>query len=370
MKRFNVIALSNYILLMQFLVYFIIIFTGNQYIIYFNCFIGLIGFLVSADLYSKPQKGKVIYLCMCMFLLLSLNNLFVGNSEMKYMLVEIFSYGSTAYLLQNGGIKKKLFWRLFICFSAIVTYRGIFKGFDTGALFFLASQNYITIYLPIVLLPYYVACSEKYEQPSIMPALLMLFLSVISLGRGNLVFSLLFIIATFIKNNIIRKKGKGLSFIFSSIIIFIVIFYFLSDKDFVNQYLYRFVLSAEKGVEEEARYIMWATYSSHIFDSPLNFILGFNIHSLFFGEYHHMHNSFIMLHYYGGILFFISCMFLIIKGLCRIYSDKKYDLFILLLSFFIKSFLDWTFPMAIGSIVLWYTILYPFMSKARSLLKQ
>ncbi len=336
-------------------------FYGNRIALFLSYLFGVIGFLY-IYLYFKNERKVIVTTAFAIVSLMLINYISTGQFSLNKIPVEIFSYLSCSLFLFTGKISRKLSFFYFLIIAAVIFF--FIRDYDfasTDALFFNSSINYVSVYLIVSVLPYYIACSDENHSVSYIPAVICLVLSLTSLGRGNIILGFTFFAFT-IANKLLSsnkyKKKIGTKVI--SISLLAMTTYLLFYTDFISQYFYRFEVL---GNIDESRFYIWALYFQEAISDYYSLFFGVDLRNTpIFKEFLHCHNSFLMMHCAMGLIGLTMFLFLLIKGLVLLLKNRKYDIVIIILSLTIKAFTDWIFPMQISDIVYLYVLLYPFFN--------
>ena len=316
---------------------------------------------------KQNRKGK---LAISVSFIISFVLLIIGNSfyATPYSIsVALFSHFSLACLLLTSRVNRFVSLFLAFIFTIIVCYKVFTYG--PSEIFATASINFISIYFTLFSLPYFINCYNEGKEPSIIPLILCLISSLLTHGRGNIIFSFLilflFIIIKYY-NRIIGSSKKMKIIVFFvcllSIVVFIILVYVFFPNLF-EEYLYRFTEEKAESIEEEARVVFLLGYIDEILSSPSKFLIGADYRVFLPIKIEHLHNSFLMIHHFTGILGFILLIRYIAKGCVYIWKDRNFLLLVLFIPFLIKCFTEWAFPLVLGDVFIWYVILYPYLIK-------
>lgn len=355
--------LINFTIVVQMLLYGITMVTESSLTYYANFVIGIIALAVFWVRSTKQIKNKFMLLFLLYVFLYFLVYLIKKPSSVISILVSIFTYTSTACLLFDRRINKTIM--LFIYYGAlafILSYL-ISIGFslvDRQSVFAKHSMNYSALFVAVYLIPYYMACQNRDEVPSPIPAYICFVVSVLSYGRGGIIMGGILVGGTIIKNVFLNDRSKVWKKILILISLAIVSYYAVGYYDYYSKYFLKF---STYGMGSSREYI-WREYIANALSSLDNILFGYNTRNSSLLTYYNgnLHNSYLMLHKFWGIIGFIITSCFIFRGMRDIFTKKKYDLFVLLFAILAKSFTDWNFPMQIGDICLWIVILYPVLS--------
>lgn len=340
-------------------------FVGMQFFVQNNTYIylsGIVGLLAIVywliNFKNRVFVQKATLVILLTMLLMFINYLFWGNYPLLSIFREPTSYMSIALMLLGVCQNRKFYFGVFIVAALFVIYRMSLIGFDfSHDTIFTYSRNYLSLYVFIFNLPYYYACSRDHEKASNIPVIICFGLSLITLGRGNIISSLLWFILIGLKY-VVNSKGRGrFGYLIITLVFALALVYFMTS-DFANNFLYRF---EDRAMEDDARFQIIQEYWSTIV-SGVGLIFGCRLNSIpLVAVLEHLHNSYLMLHCFmglGGILLLFVGIYRCFKSL---YKSHSFDLLILLTVFVFRSFSDWYFPIHNGSILMWFIVLYPML---------
>lgn len=365
---------SNFLLLMQFCACAVYMITGSELWLYIRAILALIVLCYFFLVVKKDIKikQKILIMVIYVIILMICNILFVGNYRIITIFRNMLPFFSTACLTSSTKINRKLFLIMYYCMAIYVLYCTFIL--KQTRIFASESSNYISVFLAIMLLPYYFSYDGDREAPSMLPAIICFIPSVYVMGRSGIIMAAALLVGTCIKNIFdtrIERKVKKKVWIFSAGIV-IVLLYVLLYTDIFSTYLYRFTLLKEGVFLDSGRISIWTEYFSQLEKSLYFIIAGFPVSSseILTSFLNNLHNSFMMTHAYLGILGVIALVICIYKGLRFLFISRQYDAFILCFCILLRCMSDWVFPFHIGDIVIWMLVIYPVINSKRFLKKQ
>ena len=222
------------------------------------------------------------------------------------------------------------------------------------------SENNISTYCILLMIVYYLtelrAGNSRYI--SIIPILLILFISMWTATRSALLTLGLFLVFALIFN--FTHNKITFRFVFAYLVIAGLVTYFVIH--YIDQYTVALADKIEKYGNESARTDIWAEYINGLFDNAGNFMLGLSGSSVLYPNlcaYHgNAHNAFLMLHSRYGIVGFIIIIGFLLKAVIKLVKNKQIILISLLSVAVLRSMFDWTaFPGPLD-IIFYFFILY------------
>lgn len=275
-----------------------------------------------------------------------------GNVEIYYVALLMGYQGIALSLLiynENFKILNILFWAVLIFFFAVVILR---KDFDS--LFYLASENYVSVFLVFFLSTHIIYKNMINKPISIIPCLLVFILCILASGKGGILASGIMLIGVMG----VSSKRRGFP-VYSKILLLCMIFLviFFVYKDPIANTLNNFY-------KMEGRIGLWEMYFLQLKGNFNNIIFGAVGYSKsgIMAKFGHMHNTFLNLHYYFGLLpliVFIICLIRLLKN-----NIKKHDYMkaVIIFASVARSMTDITaFPGIFD--VLWYYLFFDLFCK-------
>lgn len=364
----------NGILLLQYIIYIMYMFSGSSRMVNMGVIVGAVGYLyIVSTMWNKKYFPYAVGVMAAIFIVMFINTLTVGNYRPPVVVREVLTYGCTAILLTKRCVNKKLFLWLFYGFAAL-TWLRILQAGEPFEIFAGHSRNYISLYLIVVLFPYYtVSAHNKTERISIIPSIICLAISVYILGRGGIIMCAMLFLGTCLKNILlIRKTDKELykksrKYAVLSVVLIGAAIYIFMNTNIAEQYLYRFTDNESGGFADEQRLNIWMEYISRTLDSLKYIITGYDLSKsrIIVMYLENLHNSYLMLHCYTGLFGLLLFVAGLINSISYMIKNKKYDLLIIVFSFLVKAFTDWVFPTQLGDIIVLYVLVYPIIDRRK-----
>lgn len=307
-------------------------------------------------LYHKFVRQVLLLGCVYVF-----NMLIVHNLIFKEVLMGIIVTPSIALLIFRFRIKKIFSIGIFLSVLFFLVYKWFVLGYDANELT-TNSRNYISYFLFLYLTPLVFTCYRNKELIQIIYPIIILVMSILAIGRGGILMSLLFLVGWII----MKTKTTRHKFLFYLTIFLLVILSssVVISPDFLELYFSRF---EDRALDSEVRTIGWINYINCVFDNPYSFFTGYPVHKEAYimdvldGS---LHNSYLTLHARAGFVG-IFIIFYILKGLIILFRNKEYLLWFFFASFLLKGISDADFPCLVvgGDIYIYMIILIYFESK-------
>lgn len=243
-----------------------------------------------------------------------------------------------AALLQKSKNYSGFFLLLLLGFTSFFAIQ-IINGENPNTLFLEASRNWISIVMLTTAVLYYIESYKSNLPLRVFPSILVLIISIWAIGRAGILISCyLFLGILYLKYRNLNRKNRIVSlFVFSIILGLLIVFFIDKINDFIelNRLFNRF---NEKGLDNSYRVEMIHEYINNL--NFINAIFGYDYtNNPFFRTWEfNPHNSFIRLHYYSGIVGILFVCFLITILLKYLKSNFLY--FLLLSVVLMRGFTD------------------------------
>ncbi len=233
---------------------------------------------------------------------------------------------------------------------------------DPNNFFETSSRNYVSVVYIYLLCILIFSEKNKSEKISYIYFIIPIFFSVLALGRGGILCTILFfwgrLFVDLIYEKNIYKKMLTVFFIFvSSIISFLLLLY---ASNLLSRIFSRFI---NEGFHDNARHTIWYRYYELASSDIWDIFLGASINDDRYLEKQvagNLHNSFLSMHSRFGFLFLLFNIFLLLKA-CLFYMKKrKYDYILALFIFLLRGMTDILFATFWGDIIWWYFLFFPY----------
>lgn len=302
-----------------------------------------------------------IYNKLLMFLLicgvvLFLNLMLVGNITLKMIIYAVIIMPSIAMLIFFGKIQTSWLYAIFFFALAFIVIRWWLVG-DPNIVT-VNSRNYLGTYLVLYSLPYYFNCYKNRILPNLALPLITLTVSILAVGRGGILVSLIILIGwLFEYHDHSKHKYIVVGFI---IMLGLGMIVTISSTGVVNKYFSRF---EAEGFFSSIRAGLYAEYLNSLMVIR-NFFLGTNLDSLpliaFRGS--SVHNSYLYAHARMGIFSFIY-VYYIAKGFFTLFREKSWFFVFYFMAVLIKAFIDSDFPATpVGADIYVFFLILVYMS--------
>lgn len=346
------------------LTYVIIALIYQQYmfdeIIKSNSLLTILGFLIVADFLISPNfklaLNKINQPTSLIFILLIFllsNAIFIRNYFLLGAFFNLIVCSVIGVRLSYFDLNPKLLLIPFFFLTSYIIHR-LTINLNPETVF-LNSRNYISFYLIIMVIPYYLVSFKKNLNPSYIPSILTIVLSLYSLGRSGIVSSILILLAVIFYYN----KGHKLFYyiVFFSSLMAIFISSFLYEE---YSTLKRFA-SLENFLYDGGRSSIISSYLDNL--DFFKFLFGVDVNSdlpnqIF--KYGHVHSSYINFHSavgFGALVFGYQT----VKKLYLFYK-LKIPLFFLFMAIIVRSSTDVGLLFSYFDYVFWiflFTNFYP-----------
>ncbi len=288
---------------------------------------------------SKLIFKKFVLLLFAVLTFLLFNMFLVGNTDIKNIVYGVFILPCLGALLffyrVNYWVSVVLFYSVAIFLGIYVYENGFLVSMDNEIL--LNSRNYMSYFVIVYSLPYFVHCHDYNKTPSLLIPTTCVLIAIYTLGRTGIVSSMLILVGVLYIKMTQKKSSKLL---YRGILIFAVTFlaFVGLSNEFIDTYFSRF---AEEGLSSAGRTPAWIEYLDSLLN-PVNFLLGTKIETLKYTSIQlngSLHNSFLTLHAREGVIGFIL-VFYLIMGTWYLFKNKCYPVFIVIVALLFKGLTD------------------------------
>lgn len=294
-----------------------------------------------------------------------LSNLYNDNIDLKELLWPFFFWGIASLL--NCFKINPIFGRLsYNIFAVSAIYNLLFVGGGYFSVETSESRNYCSAYL-LSLLSIYIICKEKNGEKTIpfLEISLFLFISILSLGRGGIVSSILLLVLCSIYQIFHIKEFRIKSMFIGILVASIIIYGVLSSPgmyDYITGYIdYSTEFFEERGMNS-SRSDIWGQYINQIMSTPMSLFLAPPIAgtSLLNQYSFNLHNSFLMLYARYGTIVFLLITFLLFRAFRSFYRKRAFLLLILFVTVCVRISTDVIAFNGVMDITVFFFIFYPF----------
>ena len=230
----TLIALFTILTLVHYLEIFNIKFISRTMLVIFGLSITLlISIIFKEQLPLKNLISKNSLLMFFIIIFILLNSFLV---RFHFQLGAIFSLVLGIAFAKHLCESKKSYWIVLFPFWLLSFYivLKLLENPDPNMVF-IRSRNYISFYLLITVLPYYFLRVKNREKLSVVPALVLLLLSLYSLGRSGIISSMILFMGVILHS--IKKLKYKIFFVLSIIVtIGFLIFFYLDYYELYLEY--------------------------------------------------------------------------------------------------------------------------------------
>jgi len=237
------------------------------------------------------------------------------------------------------------------------------------------SRNYISIFALFGLAIINLSYEKKKQRCPFVLIILNLFVSVIAIGRGGIIASVVLFLFMAYKNFFIDKRIRGVKKTFYSICLLVFltigIFFIIKNWQYItDKYLYRlFGRVATAKSSNEARIYIITSYFNQCATSIVDFLFGVDA-NLNIGGKLNFHNSFMQIHSEWGLLGLVVFIYKSCVSVVYLWREKFYDSAIIFFIILLRSLTDWCYPGFLMDIIIIYYLLFPtFREKKFSLFR-
>ncbi|MDP2541105.1 hypothetical protein [Tenacibaculum discolor] len=301
--RVNSIILAFYMLLAS--VYYL--FNDAARIVIFG-FLLLLIFYIGVRVKEKKfflKTHKNFFLVMsCIFgytLIIQLINNTLTPFTIYYLTSPVLSY----FIFSNRFNTRYIVIPFYIFCSYLLLYFLLHKNL-IGVLNGTVSENYVSVILIMNIVTLYIIKYRQKEVIPVLPALLAVMFSILAIGRAGILTTLLiFLLVLWLrfKSQTRLVKIAIIIAILTPIIVFTITNWYTITIIFEN--IEVFSKFSKGGVSSPSRGIIQRAYLSNI--NIITFFTGYNYEDNYWFQHYGLnpHNSYIRLHYFSGLAFFI-----------------------------------------------------------------
>ncbi|MDA8558464.1 hypothetical protein N9K87_01430 [Flavobacteriaceae bacterium] len=298
----------------------------------------LIVFFTLKHTYFKIELhrfSKISFLVLILFFFLLINSFFIRE---KLLFGAVFNLFMGAVIGKYLAVNKNISNIILIPFWFLVIYiiSKLLINLDPNQVF-IRSRNYISFFLIITVLPYYINKINFHKSFSLLPALITLILCLYSLGRSGIISSLILFFTILFFSNFKFKKIIFLGFIISFSSLFFYFLVYLVDVTELSR-----IVEISNYKDLGGRSTILINYLNNL--TFLNFIFGMDTDTY---EILNLGGSYFPGHVHSSILNFISVVgvgsFIFFKYLfnkSRFFIKQNPALFFLMISLLLRIFTE------------------------------
>lgn len=327
----------------------------------------LLRYFVSILCFAIPLLKKKIKLSMNLIIISVLigttgilNIYIIGNTTIFKIIYTIMSFYIACFFLCNEVESKPFLISTYI--NAILIFLKYISKGSMSSIYANASGNYVSIMLLFSLTIYYVKCETQKKDFTVIPAVIVFILCIIAVGRGGILSSgILLITVLIIKASTI---GKGKTSIFLKLLIMLIVIFCIAiyipsfmQSDSYERFFGRF---DSLGLSDHGRFYIWEQYLNKVNESKSYLLLGAPLNEIPIVVYHegNLHNSYLNIHAFNGIILFISVAILFIKSAANGVSKKRWVFLSCMLIIVLRGYTDQMLWGTIGTPIFAFYLLY------------
>ncbi len=205
-----------------------------------------------------------------------------------------------------------------IVFWILIIYMLMYSVSGNASTLFVGSRNYVNVCAIFITIVYTFLVYTQEKKIVIVPSILTFLLCVFANGRGGLVSSLVLLVGLIlVRLHEVKKKNLRYVSVFCVILVAIFAYQYVLN---IYETSYVFERVRDKGLDDNARSMLWIDYLDHLDFSNILFGYDYSDNFLFQAFRSNPHNSYIKMHSIAGIFFLIpislfvySVVFSIIK---------------------------------------------------------
>lgn len=331
--------------------YFVLFIAHNVF--YGNLIINILWYIVLGScflmggLWSPISMTWEIALYFSIFILSTMVNvILVGNASPIDILFS-FMYLGIYNLFCDYRIKPKYLENtIYIC-CMILSFSLVAAGVG-NTVFYNTSVNFVSVYLFIPMIVFYVRAESANEKIPIMPALAVTITCVLAIGRSGMITAAFFLMAVLIYHTFIDKADNEVSLRLIRVGFFVLLLAFaahmilFSNQIQTNIYLQRFMRyglygTGRKGITDE--------YMNAVHKSISNFIFGVSFSDLSLMGYYNnnLHNSYLNIHACYGVVVLGYIILLTLSNIKLCIKNKRWIYLSLMIMLYVRSYTDIVF---------------------------
>lgn len=357
------------------MIYFIIMLIHNLYdniILEYVWYTVILLIFFISFINTKMLFNRKILIFISLYCISSFFNIFLtGNNSIDNVFFT-FIYIGIFLLLSERDLSEKLIY-VAIAINCILVYITFSqKGLGVPILKEL-SNNYISVFLLLPTVVYYIRTEWKNKTISLIPAAMVWIGCLLATGRGGIIASSFLFIGLFICSscNLQKKNGLNKLKIFRRsfwvlLVLIAVVFIGIIESQFLVEYIFqRF---NRLGLYGTGRMGIWSEYISKAVVDIKSLIIGVDYDSLvqMIRYKDNLHNSFLNVHANNGIVMFLYVVLFTVGILFYLYKNKKWISLICAISFYIRALTDRIFwGGMVGTPILFFLMWFPFIIKNR-----
>ncbi len=285
-----------------------------------------------------------------------LNIFIIGNGTWMKLIYTVISFG-IAFFFVSDQVTPRGFLAATYVNSAMIALLFAAKGIGSK-IYASASVNYVSIFLLLSVTLYYTLCEKKGEKLRVFPALLVFILCVAATGRGGILAGGIILIAV-ILSALRRSRSKAVRSLLVLCIVLLVflLLLLLAEGTMLSQLFGRF---EKLGMSDHGRSRIWKQYMIMTVQEPVFIWLGtpFRKVPILIAYQNNLHNSFLNIHAFNGLVTAAFVLVLMIRGIARGILKRQWIFLICFLAISMRGFTDQMFWGTIGTPVLLFYLFF------------
>lgn len=277
------------------------------------------------------------------------------------------------YCAKNINLKK---WIMLYSVATIFLIICFVTSPDSYQIFYNRSRNYISVFeIFLLFMASIIADKTNNKLPDWMIYTTVI-VCIMAVGRGGIIASLLILVLHVLykvhTEKYYTKKITKIVVLLIGIVSVVILFTIFQDY-IIEKFFPRF---GHTGIESRSstravskRLLMWSMYIDTCFHSLKMILLGANPYPITFRVNDildfNLHNSYLMLHTFYGIIGIIVMLVYTIKFIRNFWNAKNGEIVIIFIGFLVRAFSDHCFPGCLSGIVMWIAIFYGSNYKKR-----
>lgn len=353
----------NTMVLLAFLSLDFFYFYSSKYVLLILSFL----LALASFFFFVEQKALINSKLLIVLVLITISSLFniivIGNHTVFTFIYLLLSFFSGLFFLSDS-ISERTFLIATYLGIMLILIKYISVG-DMNEIFSNSSRNYVSVLLLYSLTMYYIKAEKKIR---ILPALMTFIVCVIAIGRGGIISSGLLLVFVILIKLYKKRNSSYIMLFFLLLSFFIAIFIAILTDYYTFEISVLFERFAERGMKDTGRIPIWRGYLLRSIENGVYFTFGAPIDSIpeamkWNGN---LHNSFLFIHAYNGILLFATVIMLIIYSITKAINERNMIYVACFLTFIIRGFLDAVFwGSGLGTPVFMAFLLFYLKNKSR-----
>jgi len=276
----------------------------------------------------------------------TMNTVLIGNQTVVRTLVLVLSFFVAALMLDEHVDERAYLVAVYIE-GAVVLLKTVLHG-SSAAIYDGISNNYVSVHLLAPAVLYYGLLDARGKKIPLIPAVVIWMLCFLSGGRGGLLSGTILlagvILRLYLGNERTRRERVQLGILLAAVMIpaLFVLVQAVLNSGWSFYVVQRFL---DKGMDGGGRIGGWIEYIDSLMGSLKYFLLGVDLDTqVWIQKYSgNLHNSFLFVHAYLGIIGFAVLIALIIRATVRAVQYKKGIYLCCIITFCFRGMTDHVF---------------------------